>query len=314
MDTNGIITTVAGGPNTAPNEVDGGPPTGVNVGALDVAVDSSGNLYIYGGNSGLQGYRPFRRLHRRRACHFRQRRGQRRQLPAGHVANSWVTIQGTNLAGQTDDWSHSIVNGALPTTLDGVSVSMGGQAAYIYYISPGQLNVLAPDVPAGPVTVTVKAPGGTSASFTATADAIRPAFFVWPANQVVATRTDYSYAVKAGTFAGATTVRRQARRRDRPMGHGIRPHDAGSTAGRGHTQHHQLPDGNLAGGDGRQHSGDCLWRGASARFGRSVPDRHPGANLAQRRRLAHPGEHRRHSVACWDNPLGSPIVRYRRSL
>ena len=33
-----------------------------------------------------------------------------------------------------------------------------------------------------------------------------PGFFVWPGNQVVATRTDYSYAVKPGTFAGATTV------------------------------------------------------------------------------------------------------------
>jgi uncharacterized protein (TIGR03437 family) len=124
----------------------------------------------------------------------------------GIVANSWVTIQGTNLAPQTDDWSNSIINGALPISLDGVSVSMGGQAAYVYYISPGQLNVLAPDVPAGPVTVTVTAPSGTSASFTATASLYGPAFFPWPGNQAVATRTDYSYAVKPGTFAGLTTV------------------------------------------------------------------------------------------------------------
>jgi len=204
VDTNGIITTVAGGPNTSPNEVEGGPPTGVNVGAMDVAVDSSGNLYIYGGNrvykvTGLTGATP-------PPAPAISGIVNGASFQPGVTANSWVTIQGTNLAGQTDDWSNSIVNGALPTVLDGVSVSMGGQAAYVYYISPGQLNVLAPDVPAGPVTVTVTAPGGTSASFTATASAYGPAFFPWPGNQVVATRTDYSYAVKAGTFAGATTV------------------------------------------------------------------------------------------------------------
>jgi uncharacterized protein (TIGR03437 family) len=124
----------------------------------------------------------------------------------GIVANSWVTIQGTNLAQQTDDWSHAIVNGALPTSLDGVSVSMGGKPAYLYYITPGQLNVLAPDVSAGPLTVTVTTPGGASYSFTATASLYGPAFFLWPGSQAVATHQDYSYAVKPGTFAGAATV------------------------------------------------------------------------------------------------------------
>jgi len=124
----------------------------------------------------------------------------------GVAANSWVTIQGSNLAPQTDDWSNSIVNGALPKSLDGVSVSIAGQPAYVYYISPGQLNVLAPNVSAGPVTVTVTTPGGTSAGFASTAALYGPAFFLWPGSQTVATRQDYSYAVKPGTFAGATTV------------------------------------------------------------------------------------------------------------
>jgi uncharacterized protein (TIGR03437 family) len=125
---------------------------------------------------------------------------------SGIVANSWVTIQGTNLASATDDWSHSIINGALPTSLDGVSVTMGGKPAYVYYISPGQLNVLAPDLPAGPVTVTVTTPGGTSENFSSAASLYGPAFFLWPGSQVVATRQDYSYAAKAGTFPGAITV------------------------------------------------------------------------------------------------------------
>jgi uncharacterized protein (TIGR03437 family) len=124
----------------------------------------------------------------------------------GIAANSWVTIKGTNLASTTGDWSSSIVNGALPSSLDGVSVTMGGKPAYVYFVSPGQLNVLAPDIAAGPVTVTVTTPGGTGTSFASNASLYGPAFFLWPGSQVVATRQDYSYAVKAGTFAGASTV------------------------------------------------------------------------------------------------------------
>ena len=86
----------------------------------------------------------------------------------GIAANSWVTIQGTDLAPQTDNWNSSIVNGELPTSLDGVKVSMGGKAAYVYYISPTQLNVLAPDLDPGPVPVTVTTPAGTSAPSTVT--------------------------------------------------------------------------------------------------------------------------------------------------
>src|SRR5262249_53958179 len=65
---------------------------------------------------------------------------------------------------------------------------------------------LAPDISAGQVTVTVTTPAGVSANFTATASTYGPAFFPWPNSQVVATHQDYSYAVKAGTFARATTV------------------------------------------------------------------------------------------------------------
>ena len=125
---------------------------------------------------------------------------------SGIVPNSWVTIQGTNLASQSGDWSNAIVNGKLPTTLNGVSVSMGGKPAYVYYTLPSQLNVLAPDLAPGPATVTVTTAAGTSAGVTATVSQYGPAFFQWPANQVVATRQDFSFAVKPGTFAGATTV------------------------------------------------------------------------------------------------------------
>lgn len=212
VNTAGIISTFAGnGTGFATGSLgngDGGPPAKASVQTpYGVAVDSAGNVYIADTGHGLI----------REVTGAATTGGSAPTISAngvvngasfqpGIVANSWVTIQGAGLAAKTDDWSNSIVNGALPTSLDGVSVSMGGKAAYAYYISPGQLNVLAPDVPAGPVTVTVTTPGGASAAFVTTASTYGPAFFLWPNNQVVATRTDYSYAVKAGTFSGATTV------------------------------------------------------------------------------------------------------------
>ena len=126
---------------------------------------------------------------------------------AGIVPGSWLTIKGTNLSPvASDTWDKAIVGGKLPTTLDGVSVNVGSKPAYVYFISPTQINVQAPDVGTGPVPVTVTTPSGTSVATTATVAAQAPAFFLWPGNQAVATRQDGSLAVKPGTFAGATTV------------------------------------------------------------------------------------------------------------
>jgi uncharacterized protein (TIGR03437 family) len=210
VNPSGIISTFAGdGGAFASGSLangDGGPPASASVLQPNgVKVDSAGNVFIADTNHNLI----------RKVTGAVAVGGSGPVISAvvngasfqpGIVANSWVTIQGTGLAARTDDWSNSIVNGALPTLLDGVSVSMGGKAAYVYYISPGQLNVLAPDLPAGPIDVTVTTGGETSAPFATMASEYGPAFFVWPGSQVVATRTDYSYAVKPGTFAGATTV------------------------------------------------------------------------------------------------------------
>jgi len=126
----------------------------------------------------------------------------------GIVPGSWVTIKGTGLSPvASDTWDNAIVGGKLPTVLDGVSVSMGSKDAYVYFISPGQINVQAPDIGTGQVPVTVKTPGGTSLAVTANVVAQAPAFFQWPGSQAVATRnSDASLAVKNGTFAGATTA------------------------------------------------------------------------------------------------------------
>lgn len=212
VNTAGIISTFAGnGTGFATGSLgngDGGSPTAASVMTpYGVKVDSAGNVYIADTGHGSI----------RKVTGAAAGGGSGPTISAngvvsgasfqpGIVANSWVTIQGAALAAKTDDWSNSIVNGALPISLDGVSVIMGGKPAYIYYITPGQLNVLAPDLTPGPVSVVVTTPTGSSSAFTATAALYGPAFFLWPASQVVATRQDYSLAAKNGTFAGASTV------------------------------------------------------------------------------------------------------------
>jgi hypothetical protein len=113
---------------------------------------------------------------------------------------AYVSIYGTNLAPKTDDWSNSISNQQLPTQLDGVTVSVGGKPAYIYYISPGQINIVAPAVSAGAVPVQVTSAGVASNAFTATAQVDGPAFFLW-GQYAVATHLNYSLCAKAGLIS-----------------------------------------------------------------------------------------------------------------
>jgi uncharacterized protein (TIGR03437 family) len=127
---------------------------------------------------------------------------------AGVFPNSWVSIYGSNFApaGFTDFWDKSIVNGKLPTTLDNISVSIGNQPAYVYFVSSGQINVIAPNVGFGTMPVTVTTSAGTSAAFTVNSQQYGPAFFPWPNGQPVATHADFTFAAANGTFAGTTTV------------------------------------------------------------------------------------------------------------
>lgn len=124
----------------------------------------------------------------------------------GFALNAWMTIKGANLSSVTDTWDKAIVNGQLPTTLDGVSVSVGGQPAYVYFVSAGQINVVAPNVAPGKVNVTVTNGPATSPPFASTSQTYMPAFFLWNNTYAVATRQDFSLAAKNGTFPGTTSV------------------------------------------------------------------------------------------------------------
>ena len=113
---------------------------------------------------------------------------------------TWVAIFGTNLSATIYSWQASdIVNGALPASLQGVSVTIDGIPAYISYIGPGQINVLAPDdTVTGSVTVQVTTAGQLSNSFTAQKVQFAPAFFTLDSTHAAAVHLD-------GSLVGTTT-------------------------------------------------------------------------------------------------------------
>jgi uncharacterized protein (TIGR03437 family) len=98
--------------------------------------------------------------------------------------NTWVAIKGTNLAppGDSRIWQASdFVNGQMPTQLDGVSVTVNAKSAYIYYISPTQLNILTPPDPlSSPVQIQVSNGSETPGAFTVQqTQGSSPSFFVF---------------------------------------------------------------------------------------------------------------------------------------
>jgi uncharacterized protein (TIGR03437 family) len=95
---------------------------------------------------------------------------------------AWVVIFDTNpsLTARTWNPNTEVIDGVFPTKLDGVGVTIDGKSAALYYISPGQLNVQAPDDTAtGPVQVVVTTPQGT-ATATATMQTVSPGLFMYP--------------------------------------------------------------------------------------------------------------------------------------
>ncbi|HMC61207.1 MAG TPA: TIGR03118 family protein, partial [Candidatus Solibacter sp.] len=101
----------------------------------------------------------------------------------GIAANTFVTIKGTDLTATKRTWATAdfgTSGKALPISLDGVSVTVNGEAAFISYISPVQINVLTPtDLPAsGPIAVVITDNTLTSTSINVTPQLIAPTFFL----------------------------------------------------------------------------------------------------------------------------------------
>jgi uncharacterized protein (TIGR03437 family) len=129
------------------------------------------------------------------------------QSAGGIAANTYVTVKGTNLAATKRSWAAAdfgTTGKALPTALDGVSVTINGEPAYISYISPVQINLLTPaDLPSsGQVTVVVTDNSLTSSTVNVSPQAVAPSFFLLDtAGHIAATHANNSLI---GTTAPAT--------------------------------------------------------------------------------------------------------------
>src|SRR5579863_8152974 len=137
--------------------------------------------------------------------------------------STYVTIKGSGLSTDTagriwagPDFS-SNPNGTLnmPTQLDGTSVTVNGQLAYLYYVSPTQLNFITPNIAAtgNGVPVVVNLNGQSSPVFSVTMQSLAPAFFAYypgtsdDGKYLVAQHASNSTDVgKAGLYPTATNL------------------------------------------------------------------------------------------------------------
>ncbi len=128
---------------------------------------------------------------------------------------SWIEIYGANLSQTTRGWTLADFTGTgspgntAPTSLDGVSVTIGGKPAFIDYISPGQINALiSSDTPTGTQQVIVKSGQDGSAAYNLTVNPTQagllapPNFNIGGTQYVVAIFTDGAFALPTGAIAG----------------------------------------------------------------------------------------------------------------
>jgi uncharacterized protein (TIGR03437 family) len=139
------------------------------------------------------------------------------KLP-GVAPGSWIEIYGTNLAVDARGWGSADFNGVnAPTSLDGTKVTIGGQPAYVDYISAGQVNAQVPSsVTAGSQQLVVTTPYGASTGYTVNVNTtqpgiLAPASFVVNGNQYVAAlfSDGTTFVAPPGSIPGVTS--RQAK-------------------------------------------------------------------------------------------------------
>jgi uncharacterized protein (TIGR03437 family) len=121
---------------------------------------------------------------------------------------TWIEIYGMNLSSTARSWAGSdFMNGIAPTMLDNVGVSVGGKAAFVDSIGPGQVNALIPsDAPLGPTVLTVANANGTSDGYALQVNPTQPGFLAPPAFTIGGKQYVAALFPDAQTFALPTSA------------------------------------------------------------------------------------------------------------
>jgi uncharacterized protein (TIGR03437 family) len=204
VDTTGTINTFAG---TGVGGVagDGGPAIKAQVnGPAGETFDSSGNLYFADRlNHKIRQITPSPLPNIQPGVGEAAFGGQ-----SGFSTNMYYAIKGTNLAATTRTWGDADFNGPnAPASLDGVSVTVNNKPAFIYYISPTQININVPDdTTLGPVLIQVKNSLGLSNVGTASRTRLSPALESIPQFQVNGKQYAVAYNGDFSKFIGSPNM------------------------------------------------------------------------------------------------------------
>jgi uncharacterized protein (TIGR03437 family) len=127
--------------------------------------------------------------------------------------SSWIEIYGSNLAVDSRSWGPSDFQGInAPTSLDGTYVTIGGEPAFVEFISGGQLDVQVPsDIATGPQRLVVTTGLGSSVPYVLAVSPLEPGLYVPSFTNVGGTQyvwamlPDGSIALPSGSVPGVVS-------------------------------------------------------------------------------------------------------------
>ena len=126
----------------------------------------------------------------------------------GLAPNAIISIFGTNLSWDTHALEAiDLAGGVMPTSMANVEVYFEGWPAYLYYVSPTQINLLVPsDLLAGTFQFWVDRQGTRGPIVTVTLQDTAPAMFLISPGVVIATHLDWSVVSIAAPAAAGEII------------------------------------------------------------------------------------------------------------